>query len=150
MWGNILSTQEGYPMYVHQTSKMCSENILDFQYTIFWGISLKKLDIPRNIALYIASFIFTFIFFILLLWSEIITNVEWISLRLDSTIRVFTNVRIFLGIPMEKRKKNGTRLLERRISTGYSWKSQGYPSLSSASAIFLLYFPWILVEISLG
>ena len=34
--------------------------------------------------------------------------------------RVLANVRIFLEIFMEKRKKNGASLPERRISTGYS------------------------------
>ena len=33
--------------------RMRSENIPYFQSTIFWGISLKKMDIPRNIPLYL-------------------------------------------------------------------------------------------------
>ena len=28
--------------WIHQTFRMCSENIPDFQSIIFWGISLKK------------------------------------------------------------------------------------------------------------
>ena len=54
-------------------------------------------------------------------------------------LRVITNIRIFLGISMEKRKKNGASLPKRRKSTGCSWKYQGYSSLNPASAIFLLF-----------
>ena len=42
-----------------------------------------------------------------------------------SKLRVLTTLKIFLGISVEKRKKNGASLHERRISGGYSWKSQG-------------------------
>ena len=52
IWGNILYTQEGYPMDTHQTLRICSENIPDTQSTIFWGMSLRKMDVPRNIPLY--------------------------------------------------------------------------------------------------
>ena len=54
-------------------------------------------------------------------------------------LRVLANVRIFLGISAEKKKKNGASLPERMISTGYSWKSQGDPSLNPASTVFLLF-----------
>ena len=57
------------------------------------------------------------------------------------------NVRIFLGISVEKRKKNGAGLSKR--STEYSSKSQGYPPLIPASAVFL-FFSQIFLEISLG
>ena len=40
-------------MDIHQTFRMCSENIPDIQTTVFWGISLKKMDIPKNIPLYL-------------------------------------------------------------------------------------------------
>ena len=62
------------------------------------------------------------------------------DITLARALRVLANIRKFLGISMWKRKKNGASLPQRRISTGYSWKSQGYPSLNSASADFLLFF----------
>ena len=51
--GNILLAQEGYPMDIHQTFRMCSENIPDFQSTIWGGDIPQKMDIPRNIPLYL-------------------------------------------------------------------------------------------------
>ena len=47
--------------------------------------------------------------------------------------------RLFLGISVEKRTANCVSFLERRISTGYSWKFQEYLSFNPASAIFLLF-----------
>ena len=53
--------------------------------------------------------------------------------------RGLANVRMFLGISVEKRKKNVASLLERRISTGYSRESQGYACLNQAYPVFPLF-----------
>ena len=55
---------------------------------------------------------------------------------LTKALRVLVNVRIFLGIFVEKRKKNSASLLEKSISTGYSRESQGYSSLNPAFFLF--------------
>ena len=65
---------------------------------------------------------------------------EWHKIHWRMMLRVLANVRIFLRISMEKRKENGASLPKRRISTGYSWKSQEYPSLNPASAAIFFFF----------
>ena len=67
---------------IHQTFRMCSENIPDIHqsFTIFWhNIPQKNGPVShRN---------YTFLFTLMLMKCQIITvNAEWISLRLESTI----------------------------------------------------------------
>ena len=62
---------------------------------------------------------------------------------LARAFRVLANVWMFPGISMEKRQKNGASLPERRISTGYSWKSRWYP-LSTQLALFFSFFSTII------
>ena len=49
-----------------------------------------------------------------------------------------------------KNEKNGSGLLERRISTGYSWKFWRYPSINPAGFVFLFFFFFFFTTNFLG